>query len=44
MERMTRLRSVVREHNIYRWAANLIAAVSEIRVELPAEGAKGQPA
>jgi trehalose 6-phosphate synthase len=42
-ERMRRMRRVVKQHNIYRWAANLIAAVSEIRVELP-EGVKGQPA
>jgi trehalose 6-phosphate synthase len=34
-ERMRRMRRVVKQHNIYRWAANLIAAVSEIRVELP---------
>ncbi len=42
-ERMLRMRRVVKQHNIYRWAANLIAAVSEIRVELP-EGVKCQPA
>jgi len=42
-ERMRRMRRVVKQHNIYRWAANLIAAVSEIRVELP-EGVKCQPA
>jgi len=42
-ERMRRMRRMVKTHNIYRWAANLIAAVSEIRVELP-EGVKGQPA
>ncbi len=42
-ERMRRMRRIVKQHNIYRWAANLIAAVSEIRVELP-EGAKSQPA
>jgi len=34
-ERMRRMRREVKEHNIYRWAANLIGAVSEIRVELP---------
>ena len=42
-ERMRRMRRVVKEHNIYRWAANLIGAVSEIRTELP-QGAKCQPA
>jgi len=34
-ERMHRMRRVVKEHNIYRWAANLIGAVAEIRVERP---------
>ena len=34
-ERMRRMRREVKEHNIYRWAANLIGAMSEIRVELP---------
>jgi trehalose 6-phosphate synthase len=42
-ERMRRMRRVVKQHNIYRWAANLIAAVSEIRVEL-SERVEGQPA
>jgi trehalose 6-phosphate synthase len=42
-ERMRRMRRMVKTHNIYRWAANLIVAVSEIRVEIP-EGVKGQPA
>ncbi len=42
-ERMRRMRRVVKEHNIYRWAANLIGAVSEIRAELP-EGARRQTA
>jgi trehalose 6-phosphate synthase len=42
-ERMRRMRRVVKQHNIYRWAANLIGAVSEIRVEQP-QGVKCQPA
>jgi len=33
--RMRRMRRVIKEHNIYRWAADLIGAVSEIRLELP---------
>jgi hypothetical protein len=33
---MTRMRRVVKGNNIYRWAANLIGAVSEIRLEMPA--------
>jgi len=32
-ERMARLRSVVREHNIYRWAGSLISELAAIRVE-----------
>ena len=31
--RMARMRRVVRENNIYRWAADLIAELSEIRIE-----------
>jgi trehalose-6-phosphate synthase len=31
--RMQRMRRVVKEHNIYRWAATLIAELSEIRIE-----------
>jgi len=34
-ERMRRMRRNVKDHNIYRWAANLIGAVSEIRLEMP---------
>src|SRR5438874_1417229 len=32
--RMQRMRHTVREHNIYRWAANLLSDLTEIRVEL----------
>jgi trehalose 6-phosphate synthase len=34
--RMVALRRTVREHNIYRWAANLISELSEIRFAPPA--------
>jgi trehalose 6-phosphate synthase len=34
--RMQRLRKVVKEQNIYRWAANLIGDLCEVRVENPA--------
>jgi len=34
-ERMRRMRRTVKQHNIYRWAANLIGAISEIRLNLP---------
>ena len=31
--RMQRMRKVVREHNIYRWAGNLIAQLCEVRLD-----------
>jgi trehalose-6-phosphate synthase len=33
--RMVRLRKVVREQNIYRWAGNLIGDLCDIRIEIP---------
>jgi trehalose-6-phosphate synthase len=33
--RMQRLRKVVKEKNIYRWAANLIAELCEVRLDAP---------
>ncbi|MGB0034484.1 MAG: trehalose-6-phosphate synthase [Candidatus Acidiferrales bacterium] len=33
--RMRRMRRTVKEHNVYRWAGNLIAELSEIRIEEP---------
>ena len=33
--RMGRMRSVIKEHNIYRWAGNLIAELCEIRTPAP---------
>jgi trehalose 6-phosphate synthase len=33
--RMRRMRRIVEENNIYRWAAGLMGAVSEIRLEMP---------
>jgi trehalose-6-phosphate synthase len=33
--RMRAMRRVVKENNIYRWAADLIGAVSEIRLDMP---------
>ncbi len=32
---MARMRKTVHEHNIYKWAANLISDLTEIRVEMP---------
>jgi len=34
--RMRRMRRVVKEQNVYRWAANMVHELSEIRVEEPA--------
>ena len=31
--RMRRMRQTVRDHNVYRWAGNLIAELCEIRVQ-----------
>jgi trehalose-6-phosphate synthase len=31
--RMRRMRAIVKEHNVYRWAANLITELSEIRLD-----------
>ena len=35
--RMPRMRSYVREHNIYRWAGNLISELASIRLDSPQE-------
>ena len=32
---MRRMREVISEHNVYRWAANLITELCRIRVEKP---------
>jgi trehalose 6-phosphate synthase len=34
-DRMMQMRKIVLEHNIYRWAANLLSDLSEIRVATP---------
>jgi trehalose 6-phosphate synthase len=40
--RMSRMRETVREHNIYRWAGNLIEALTQIRLkETPAPTERG---
>ena len=33
--RMQRMRRAVKEHNVYRWAGNLITELSEIRLDRP---------
>jgi trehalose 6-phosphate synthase len=39
--RMQRLRKVVREHNVYRWAGNLVAELSEVRLDQPTSRGMG---
>src|SRR5215467_5554129 len=33
-ERMQRMRHIVRQHNVYRWAAHLLSDLTDIRIEL----------
>jgi trehalose-6-phosphate synthase len=40
--RMRRMRKVVREHNIYRWAGDLVAELCDVRLEDPASHKVGQ--
>jgi trehalose 6-phosphate synthase len=35
-QRIQRMRKIVKEHNVYRWAANLIGPLCDIRVDTPA--------
>jgi len=39
--RMHRMRKVIKEHNIYRWAGNLITELCEVRLDAP-EDAEGK--
>jgi trehalose 6-phosphate synthase len=39
--RMKRMRAVVRDNNVYRWAANLISGLADVRLEAP--GAARRP-
>jgi trehalose 6-phosphate synthase len=39
--RMQRLRGVVKEHNIYRWAGNLIAELCAVRLDIPGDAKAG---
>ncbi len=41
-ERMKRMRRIVKEHNVYRWAGNLISELSEIRVNEAEPALKNQ--
>jgi len=40
--RMARMRKMVHEHNVYRWAANLLSDLTEIRVDVPDRNEVGQ--
>jgi trehalose-6-phosphate synthase len=42
--RMQRLRGVVKEQNIYRWAGNLIAELCAVRLDIPADAEAGNRA
>jgi trehalose 6-phosphate synthase len=33
--RMARMRKTIHEHNVYRWAANLLSDLTEIRIAAP---------
>jgi trehalose-6-phosphate synthase len=33
--RMHRMRTMVKDHNVYRWAANLLSDLTDIRIDAP---------
>jgi len=41
--RMRRMRAAVREHNVYRWAENLIGELAEVRIDGPVPAASARP-
>ncbi len=41
-ERMKRMRRIVKEHNVYRWAGNLISELAEIRINEPEPALKNE--
>jgi trehalose 6-phosphate synthase len=41
--RMQRMRKIVREHNVYRWAGNLIAELCEVRLDVQDGGMERHP-
>ena len=43
-DRMRRLRAVIREHNVYRWAGSLIAELARVRLQTPAASLPEEPA
>ncbi len=40
--RMSRMREVIREHNVYRWAANLVTELTRLRPDMTASAAPSQ--
>jgi trehalose-6-phosphate synthase len=42
-ERMAHMRRIVMEHNVYRWAANLLSDLTEIRLEVLERAEAAQP-
>jgi len=40
--RMVRMRRMVKEHNVYRWAGNLIGNVCEMQLDIPETKAAGK--
>jgi trehalose-6-phosphate synthase len=43
-ERMHRMRTSVKDHNIYRWAANLLSDLTDIRIDLQERQETATPA
>jgi len=43
IKRMQWMRNAVKEHNIFRWAANLLSDLTEIRIETSERGEVRQP-
>ena len=44
MTRMRHMRDSVREHNVYRWAANLLSDLTDIRIDTPEKVESGESA
>jgi trehalose 6-phosphate synthase len=42
-ERMRRMRAMIREHNVYRWAGDLISELAKVRLETAAAGMPEEP-
>jgi trehalose-6-phosphate synthase len=40
---MRRMRAMIREHNVYRWAGDLISELAKVRLETAAAGMPEEP-